>query len=310
MKSYGLHNAALLLLLSCGGALAGQAAPETTRYLAFQIFTGGFDSAEMRQSLPQSPDSLLTTVRDIRTRVNGSGAPGRRLGFIPGPLAFDHTDEQVRQLIAASFDIALQTELAVGFHIDDSMFWGRLKSLNLPGNIGTRLMSEPLDISRRTVVVSPPKAGVLFATVRKPRRAEEYAYIVLLRYGGKITSYGSGSRSPGADCLLDHFGSWGETRAGFELNGTPIDLEYRVELNDDHTDVSNEVLTVGKDRVDLASGRLFLVDVSVQPLVYRQMKVRLSAPLEARTAAEAERSADALRQALASQHPDIKAFLR
>ena len=115
--------------------LTGRTAPETTRYLAFQIFTGVFDSAEMRQSLPQSPDSLLKTVGDIRSRVFVPAAPGRRLGFIPGPLAFDHADEEVRKLIAGSFDIALQTDIAVGFHIDDSMFWERLKSLNLPGNI-------------------------------------------------------------------------------------------------------------------------------------------------------------------------------
>ena len=65
MKFYSPLIAALLLLLFCGMALAGQATPETTRYLAFQIFTGGFDSAEMRQSLPQSPDSLQKTVEDM-----------------------------------------------------------------------------------------------------------------------------------------------------------------------------------------------------------------------------------------------------
>jgi len=135
MKFYRPLIGGLLPLLFCGMALAGQAAPEATRYLAFQIFTGAFDSAEMRQSLPPPPDSLRKTVEGIRSRVYVAGAPGRRLGFIPGPLAFDNPDEQVRQLIATSFDIALQTDMAVGFHIDDSMFWGRLKSLNLPGNV-------------------------------------------------------------------------------------------------------------------------------------------------------------------------------
>ena len=135
MKFDGLLIAALLPLLFCGTALAGQAPPEATRYLAFQIFTGAFDSAEMRQSLPPPPDSLRKTVEGIRGRVYVAAAPGRRLGFIPGPLAFDNPDEQVRQLVAASFDIALQTDMAVGLHIDDSMFWGRLKSLNSPGNL-------------------------------------------------------------------------------------------------------------------------------------------------------------------------------
>ena len=161
MKFYSPLIAALLLLLFCGMALAGQATPETTRYLAFQIFTGGFDSAEMRQSLPQSPDSLQKTVEDIRDRVYVTAAPGRRLGFISGPLSFDNTDEQVRKLIAASFDLALQTDLAVGFHIDDSMFWGRLKSLNLPGNVewvdwsGTPGTGRRLDWSSKPLKIMP-----------------------------------------------------------------------------------------------------------------------------------------------------------
>jgi hypothetical protein len=40
------------------------------------------------------------------------------------------------ELIASGFGTALKTGVAVGFHIDDSMFWGRLKELNTPGNIG------------------------------------------------------------------------------------------------------------------------------------------------------------------------------
>jgi len=135
MKFYRAPIAVLFLLLFWDAALAGQAGPETTRYLTLQIFTGAFDSAEMRQSLPQSQDSLLKTVEDIRGRVYVPAAAGRRLGFIAGPLAFDNTDQEIRQLIAASFDIALQTDMAVGFHIDDSMFWGRIKSLSLPGNV-------------------------------------------------------------------------------------------------------------------------------------------------------------------------------
>jgi hypothetical protein len=134
MKFYSPLIAALFLLLFWDAAPAEQAA-ETTRYLAFEIFTGALDSAAMRQSLPQSRDRILTTVEGIRARVYVPAAAGRRLGFIAGPLSFDNTDDETRKLIAASFNIALQTDMAVGFHIDDSMFWGRLKSLSLPGSI-------------------------------------------------------------------------------------------------------------------------------------------------------------------------------
>lgn len=124
----------MILLPGASTAMAWQA-PQTTRYLAFQIFTGGSDSAEMRQSLPAPPDSLLKTVEEIRGRYYVPAAMGRRLGFIAGPLSFDNTDEEIRKLIAASFHIALQTDMAVGFHIDDSMFWGRIQGLSLPDNV-------------------------------------------------------------------------------------------------------------------------------------------------------------------------------
>jgi hypothetical protein len=49
----------------------------------------------------------------------------------------------------------------VGFHIDDSMFWGRLKSLNLPGNVewvdwsGTPGTGRRLDWSSKPLKIMP-----------------------------------------------------------------------------------------------------------------------------------------------------------
>ena len=151
----------IILLLGASPAARAQAAPETIRYLAFQIFTGGLESAELRESLPPPPDNLLKTVEGIRDRVNVAAAPVHRLGFIAGPLSFDQTDEGVRSLIATSFHIALQTDMAVGFHIDDSMFWGRLKSLNVPANLewldwsGTPGTGRRLDWSSKPLKILP-----------------------------------------------------------------------------------------------------------------------------------------------------------
>ena len=104
----------------------GASSGDSTRYLAFQIFTGGFDSTEMRQAIPPPPGDLRKIVADLRERVGVTSTDGRKLGFVLGPIAFDNTDEQARKLIAVGFDIALETGIAVGFHVDDSMFWGRL----------------------------------------------------------------------------------------------------------------------------------------------------------------------------------------
>jgi hypothetical protein len=124
---------ALLLFLSIGVAFAQE--PPPTRYLAFQLFTSGVESAELRLSFPPPPADLRKTVAGLRDRIAPAASPTRKLAFIVGPLSFDQTDDQVRALIASAFDIARETGVAVGFHIDDSMFWSHLKQLNTPDNL-------------------------------------------------------------------------------------------------------------------------------------------------------------------------------
>ena len=146
MRRYGKYLHLLLLsaalLAGSGDVSAEKPVHSPTRYLAFQIFTGGFESDEMRVNFPPSPEDLRKTVNDLRDRIGLDGSEDRKLGFVVGPLSFDHTDDQVRVMIAAAFGIALDTGVAAGFHLDDSMFWGRLKELNAVDNI------EWLDWSR------------------------------------------------------------------------------------------------------------------------------------------------------------------
>jgi hypothetical protein len=155
MRTYLLAFVAALAL--AGGACAG----ESTRYLALQIFTGSFDSREMRQAFPPPPENLRQTVLELRDRVGVPAAAGRRLGFVLGPIAFDNTDDEVRRLIAEGFGLALESGVAVGFHIDDSMFWGRLRELNTPDNLewldwkGTPNTGRRLDWSSRPLKIMP-----------------------------------------------------------------------------------------------------------------------------------------------------------
>jgi hypothetical protein len=46
-----------------------------------------------------------------------------------GHLSFDHGDTEVSKFIELGFELALETDVAVGFHIDDSMFWARRNDL-------------------------------------------------------------------------------------------------------------------------------------------------------------------------------------
>lgn len=133
VRILGQLSIAVALIAWSNGLLANEVAP--VRYLAFQIFTGGFDSDEMRQSFPPSSENYLKTVADLHDRISTARTEDRKLGFILGPIAFDTPDEKVRALISNAFDIALKTGVAAGFHVDDSMFWGRLNELNTIDNV-------------------------------------------------------------------------------------------------------------------------------------------------------------------------------
>ncbi len=106
----------------------------SVQYLAFQIFTRASDSPFLEKSIPPSL-TVEKTVDDIIGKIGTTGGKNRKLGFVPGPISFDDTDERVRQLIRDSFAVAQKKNIAVGFHLDDSMFWGRLSFLQRTENI-------------------------------------------------------------------------------------------------------------------------------------------------------------------------------
>ena len=132
MKQYSawLALAGLIILMFAGSAYGEDQPP---RYLAFQFFTTSGSAYNPFHDV--QPNDLRPKISELKDRIGVTGTDNRHLGFILGPLSFDNTDEEIRELIASGFDTALQTGVAVGFHIDDSTFWGRLKELNTPENI-------------------------------------------------------------------------------------------------------------------------------------------------------------------------------
>ena len=114
------------------------AAPEKeTKYLAFQIFTYGPNPiiatmGEGKNPQPaRFPDKavLRDYIGDIKRRIGTVGDPQTRLAVVLGHLAFDHGDAETTKFIELGFELALETDVAVGFHIDDSMFWASRKDL-------------------------------------------------------------------------------------------------------------------------------------------------------------------------------------
>jgi hypothetical protein len=129
LKQYSAWLALVGLILIFGGNAYGDDQP--LRYLAFQfVVPAGGAQSPLYVQLRDLP----TVASNLKDTIGVTGTGNRHLGFILGPLSFDNTDEEIREWIGSGFDTAVKTGLAVGFHIDDSMFWGRLKELNTPEN--------------------------------------------------------------------------------------------------------------------------------------------------------------------------------
>jgi hypothetical protein len=116
-------------------------APGETQYLLFQVMTGlpGYAGpptlpGHFALSKPQLQEFVQSIVKAIGT----TGDARHKLGFAVGPLCFDMSDAETRQFIRDAFAVARANDVAVAFHIDDSMSWGERKDLlSNPDNIET-----------------------------------------------------------------------------------------------------------------------------------------------------------------------------
>ena len=135
-----------LAVLLTAGVMRSQSQadePVEVRYLAFQVFTCGPDpkipmSGGGMKPLGSLPDkaALRDYIKDIKRRIGTVGDRQTRLAVMLGQLCFDHADAEVTRFIELAFSLALETDVAVGFHIDDSMFWARRKDLwSDPNNV-------------------------------------------------------------------------------------------------------------------------------------------------------------------------------
>ena len=133
--------AAVVLVCQAGSGISAAEPQTETRYLVFQIFTGGSDpripigdKPSMDLPAPSKTGIRDVMVRDLVERIGTVGSSKSKLGFAIGPLTFDHPDDELRRLIREAFEIAVEKNVAASFHIDDSMFYSRRQELRDPAN--------------------------------------------------------------------------------------------------------------------------------------------------------------------------------
>lgn len=145
---------AFLFILSTSAESSSVRSLET-RYLAFQVFTDSLDphsgaGSDASASGPPDRRTLDDFALDLIDRLGSTGDSRNRLALMFGPISFEHSDQSVARLISDVFDIALSRGVAVGFHLDDSMFWrNRADLLGDPQNIERMGWNGPLSAGRR-----------------------------------------------------------------------------------------------------------------------------------------------------------------
>jgi hypothetical protein len=145
-----------VIATACNKGLAAEpkvADVAETKYLTFQLMTGlpGYAGTHpLPGHFTLTKAQLEDFVHGVVKGIGGTGDTRHKLGFAVGPLCFDMSDEETRQFIRDSFAVARENDVAVAFHIDDSIAWGhRPDLLSNPDNIETADWKQVPNTGRR-----------------------------------------------------------------------------------------------------------------------------------------------------------------
>jgi hypothetical protein len=145
---------ALVLLTLPYSLFAADTGTAETKYVSFQVQTGLYGYASQFHPLPGhfalSKAQMEEFVHDVVKAIGTTGDARNKLAFAVGPLNFDMSDAETRQFIHEAFAVARENDVAVAFHIDDSMSWGERKDLlSNPDNIETADWKQIPNTGRR-----------------------------------------------------------------------------------------------------------------------------------------------------------------
>lgn len=109
------------------------------QYLAFQKFASGTmePDGDYQALLPlRDKTEIESFIQLLQSKIGVEAQNNRRLAVIIGPIALDHSTSSIKQLIDDSFDLAIEYDMPIGFHLDDGMFWAGREDLWMdPENI-------------------------------------------------------------------------------------------------------------------------------------------------------------------------------
>jgi hypothetical protein len=131
---------------------------------------------------------------------------------------------------------------------------------------GGRSSSDGLSVSSGNLVVRAGKPGVLFGTAKATNSPEQFSYIFVFMHAGLKPVPGDTYKAVNSSS-----GKKGSSTCTLVESGQTIQADYEIEL-DDTGKVTKEQLKVGGKVVDLAAGRLFLIDLTAPSPTYEQKR--------------------------------------
>lgn len=144
----------ITLLASACPLFAADNSKAESKYLSFQVQTGLYGYASQFHPVPGhfalSKAQMQEFVHDVVKAIGMMGDARNKLAFAVGPFCFDMSDGETRQFIHDAFAVARENDVAVAFHIDDSISWGERKDLlSNPDNIETADWKQIPNTGRR-----------------------------------------------------------------------------------------------------------------------------------------------------------------
>lgn len=147
--------------------------------------------------------------------------------------------------------------------------------------------------------------GVGYGTVAKLGGQRELTYVIVFKHDFK----GASQSRCGSESSCD--GTKGKAKQVIDVDDRKFTLGYQIELDTKNKTVKSESLTINDKDVDVAKGRVFLVDMTVQPPKWEQKKLDLPAELDDDTKTEgAKKIAAKALESLGKQDKKVRAFIK
>jgi hypothetical protein len=150
--------------------------------------------------------------------------------------------------------------------------------------------SDLLGLHAGGLVLREGEPGAVFAAVHPLKGARQLAYFVAIKHRWP----GEGKTESNEEVTVEE--QEGSARHHLTLEGRAFPLVYTASVDREGRNLRKETLTAGGKAIDLAKGRVLIVDLTVDPPAVLQRKIELPSPTEDPTSKKA--AADLARKAL------------